>query len=66
MSVRPGITGPASLKYKNEETILAKVEDPERYNKEVIWPEKVGINKQYIQEWSLLKDIKYLVQTAVG
>ena len=66
LNVRPGITGPASLKYKNEETILAKVEDPERYNKEVIWPDKVEINKQYIQEWSLLKDIKYLVQTAVG
>jgi len=66
LSVRPGITGPASLKYKNEEKILSKVQDPERYNREIIWPDKVKINKQYIQEWSLLKDIKYLVQTAVG
>ncbi|BAF71064.1 sugar transferase [Sulfurovum sp. NBC37-1] len=66
LSVRPGITGPASLKYKNEEEILSKVQDPERYNREVIWPDKVEINKQYIQEWSLLKDMKYLVQTVAG
>lgn len=41
---RPGITGPASLKYRNEETILAGVSDPEKYNDEVIFPDKVRIN----------------------
>jgi len=66
LEVRPGITGPASLKYKNEEKILSKVQDPERYNKEVIWPDKVRINKAYLQEWSLGKDIEYLIKTVVG
>ncbi len=66
LTVRPGITGPASLKYKNEEALLAKQKDPERYNKEVIWPDKVKINKRYIQEWSLLKDLEYLIQTVIG
>jgi len=66
LSVRPGITGPASLKYKNEEALLAKQQDPERYNREVIWPDKVEINKQYVKEWSLKKDIKYILQTVSG
>jgi lipopolysaccharide/colanic/teichoic acid biosynthesis glycosyltransferase len=66
LSVRPGITGPASLKYRNEEEILAKQQDPERYNKEVIWPDKVRINKAYIREWSLQKDIGYLIKTVTG
>jgi len=66
LGIRPGITGPASLKYKNEEEILSKVKDPERYNREVIWPDKVRINKQYIQEWTFLKDIGYIIQTVTG
>ena len=39
LKLRPGITGPASLKYKNEEEILAKVENPQKYNDEVIYPD---------------------------
>ena len=66
LSVRPGITGPASLKYKNEEDILAQQEDPERYNREVIWPDKVKINKEYIKNWSLKKDIQYIFETIFG
>jgi lipopolysaccharide/colanic/teichoic acid biosynthesis glycosyltransferase len=66
LSVRPGITGPASLKYKDEERILAGQKDPERYNREVIWPDKVRINKAYIREWSLQKDIGYLIRTVMG
>ena len=66
LSVRPGITGPASLKYRNEEEVLAQVPDPERYNKEVIWPDKVAINKAYIETWSLKNDIKYIIQTITG
>lgn len=63
LSVRPGITGPASLKYKNEEEILGQQEDALRYNREVIWPDKVKINKEYIREHSVLKDIKYIINT---
>ncbi len=66
LSIRPGITGPASLKYKDEEILLSRVQDPERYNKEVIWPDKVKINKAYIRNWSLSKDVGYLIKTVLG
>jgi lipopolysaccharide/colanic/teichoic acid biosynthesis glycosyltransferase len=63
LSVRPGITGPASLKYENEEEILAAKGNPERYNKEVIFPDKVRINKEYIENYSFYKDIYYILKT---
>jgi len=66
LSIKPGITGPATLKYKNEEEILASVDDPNKYNNEVIWPDKVKINKEYIKNWSLKKDIKYIIKTIKG
>ena len=66
LSVKPGITGPATLKYKNEEEILANVDDPVKYNNEVIWPDKVKINKEYIKNWSLKKDIEYILKTIKG
>ncbi len=60
LSVKPGITGPATLKYKNEDQILLQQPDPKKYNDEVIWPDKVKINKKYVEEWSLGKDLGYL------
>jgi len=63
LSIKPGITGPATIKYKNEEELLAKVDDPIKYNNEVIWPDKVKINKEYIKNWSLKKDIEYIIKT---
>ncbi len=66
LSVRPGITGPASIKYKNEEDILAQQKDPERYNREVIWPDKVRINKAYIRNWRFFEDMKIILQTIKG
>jgi lipopolysaccharide/colanic/teichoic acid biosynthesis glycosyltransferase len=66
LSLRPGITGPASLKYRDEESLLAKQKDPERYNRNIIWPDKVEINKVYIKKWSLQKDIEYILKTVVG
>jgi len=66
LSIKPGITGPATLKYKNEEEILARVDDPIKYNNEVIWPDKVKINKEYIKNWSLKKDIEYILKTIKG
>ena len=44
LELKPGITGPASLKYINEEENLAQVENPQQYNDEVIFPDKVKIN----------------------
>lgn len=63
LSIRPGITGPATLKYRNEEETLASVEDPQLYNEEVIFPDKVEINLEYIREYSFIKDIGYIVKT---
>jgi lipopolysaccharide/colanic/teichoic acid biosynthesis glycosyltransferase len=64
LAVRPGITGPATLKYRDEETLLAGVEDPERYNREVIYPDKVRLNREYVLTWSFDKDLIYLWRTA--
>lgn len=63
LSVRPGITGPATLKYRNEEMLLANVGDPQRYNDEVIYPDKVLINREYVQNWSFWKDMYYIWKT---
>ena len=63
LSVRPGITGPATLKYKNEEEILANCQDPERYNSEVIFPDKVRLNREYIENYSFSKDLVYIWRT---
>ena len=51
--LKPGITGPASLKYRNEEELLAEQEDPQWYNDKILFPEKVKINIEYLDHWSL-------------
>ena len=63
LSLKPGITGPATLAYKNEEELLASVENPEEYNRNIIFPDKVRLNKMYIQNYTLLADIKYIFLT---
>lgn len=63
LKLRPGITGPASLKYANEEEILAQVPDPVRYNDEVIFPDKVRINLEYYYNHTFLGDIQLIFQT---
>lgn len=63
LKLRPGITGPASLKYANEEEILAKVEHPEQYNKEVIFPDKVRINLDYYHRQNIWLDLKIIFAT---
>jgi len=64
LALRPGITGPATLKYRNEEDMLAGVEDAVKFNDEVIWPDKVRINLAYMNSYSVLRDIRYLLATA--
>lgn len=66
LRLRPGITGPASLKYRDEEEILAKQADPQRYNDEVIFPDKVRINRYYLHNYSFAKDIKMIFCTVLG
>ena len=63
LGMRPGITGPATLKYSNEEQFLAGVDNPKKYNDEVIFPDKVKINLEYIDNWSLWMDIKIIFKT---
>jgi len=63
LSVRPGITGPAQIKYRNEDEILSKVKNPQQYNDEVLWKDKVEINKNYVKNWNFWQDFKYLWQT---
>ena len=64
--LRPGITGPASLKYRNEEEILATVDNPQEYNDTVIYPDKVRINRYYLHNYSFLSDIKMIMCTVLG
>lgn len=63
LEVRPGITGPATLKYRNEEEILASVDDPQRYNDDVIYPDKVRINLKYLETVSFGYDLKCIART---
>ena len=65
LNVKPGLTGPATLKYKNEDELLLHQQDPRRYNDEVIWPDKVAINKEYVMHWSLKKDIYFLIASII-
>ena len=64
--LRPGITGPASLKYRDEEELLATVENPQEYNDQVIYPDKVRINLYYLDHYSFVKDMQMIVCTVLG
>lgn len=64
--LKPGITGPASLKYRNEEELLAGQENPQEYNDKVLFPDKVRINIKYLDNWSFWYDIKIIVYTVLG
>ena len=66
LSLRPGITGPATLKYRNEEELLAAVADPIKYNDEVIYPDKVRINRYYAEHYSFVDDIRMIFCTVLG
>ena len=66
LKLRPGITGPASLKYRNEEEILASVDNPQKYNDEIIYPDKVRLNRYYLHHYSFIKDIQMIFCTVLG
>lgn len=63
LEIKPGITGPATLKYKNEEQLLAVQLDPEHYNRTVIWKDKVEINKRYVKNYSFSLDLHILLKS---
>ncbi len=64
--LRPGITGPASLKYRNEEELLATVDNPQEYNDTVIYPDKIRLNRYYLHHYSFWKDIQMIICTVTG
>lgn len=66
LQLRPGITGPASLKYRDEEVLLASQANPQEYNDNVIYPDKVRINLYYLDHYSFLADIKMIFATVLG
>ena len=65
LSIRPGITGPATIKYRNEEDLLAAQNNPEKFNQEVIFPDKVKINKDYVENYHFFKDLYYIYKTII-
>ena len=66
LKIKPGVTGPATLKYKDEDYVLALQEDAENYNRTIIWPDKVRINLNYVRNWSFISDICYLLKSIKG
>lgn len=66
LQLRPGITGPASLKYRDEEILLASQANPQEFNDKVIYPDKVRINLYYLDHYSFLADIKMIFATVLG
>lgn len=64
--VKPGITGPATLKYKDEERVLGRQNDPEHYNRTIIWVDKVKINKKYVQNYSFYLDLAFILKSTLN
>ena len=63
LDVRPGITDPASIKFRNENELLEKAEDAEKYYIEVIMQEKLRLYLEYVENHSFWYDIKLIFQT---
>jgi lipopolysaccharide/colanic/teichoic acid biosynthesis glycosyltransferase len=66
LTVRPGLTSPASIKYAREEELLSGVSDPQKYFDEVIWPDKMRMNLEYLRERSFIGDLYLIVRTVFG
>ena len=65
LTPRPGITGPATLYLRDEERLLLDVIDRQDYYDSVLYPLKVRIDLDYLERWSLKRDIAYLAVTAL-
>ena len=63
LKVKPGITSPASIKYRDENSFLSQQSNPSEYYKNVVWPDKVKMNNEYVKNWSFLGDIKLILLT---
>ena len=63
LDVRPGITDPASIRFRNENELLAKAKNPEKYYVEVIMPQKIKLYLDYVNQASFWYDLKLILQT---
>ncbi len=63
LSVRPGVTGQASVTYVDEASVLARASDPEREYREVVLPEKIRLDLDYVENSSMWLDLKIVAQT---
>lgn len=63
LDLYPGITGPATLRFRDEEILLSEVADAKSYNDEILYPEKVRVNLAYLDNWSFWKDMGYILIT---
>lgn len=66
LDVRPGITDPASIKFRNENELMEQADDPERYYIEVIMQEKIKLYLEYVRDHSFWGDIKLIFKTFWG
>ena len=64
--VKPGITGEATLKYKDEERVLERQKDPDHYNRTIIWVDKVKINKNYVRNYSFYLDLRLIIKSTLN
>lgn len=63
LDVRPGITDPASIKFRNENELMEKAEDPEKYYIEVIMQEKIRLYLEYVEKHSFFYDLGLIFKT---
>lgn len=66
LELKPGITGPASLIYRNEDSLLLEHENPKRFNDKVIFPNKIKLNLEYYYNHSFFGDIVIIIKTVIG
>ena len=63
LDVRPGITDPASIKFRNENVLMEKAEDPEKFYIEVIMQEKIKLYLEYVEKYSFFYDLGLIFKT---
>ncbi len=66
LSIKPGLTGAASMRFSNEEELLANQVDPIQYNDQILYPEKVRINNEYVKNQNFFLDLKIIIFTILG
>lgn len=66
LQLKPGLTSLAAIKYRNEEYILSQQTNPKHFNDTVIFPDKVRMNMEYLEEKSFIYDLSILVKTLLA